>query len=145
MTLELHDNKQWLCFLIEDETYAHPVNKIREVHAYMAAVPVPGAPSYIDGVLNIRGEIVTIVSSRKLLGIDETDQHRHIVIIESKKGLVGISVDEVVKITLLDLQNLVPVEQKNTLSPIYATLKHKQQLIILADFERCFNQMENYE
>ena len=145
MTLELHDNKQWLCFLNEDETYAHAVSKVREVHDYLTPVPVPGSPSYVEGVLNVRGEIVTIVCSRKLLGIDEADEHRHIIIIESDNGLVGITVDEVVKITLLDLQHMVPVEQKNTLSPIYATVKHKQQLIILADFERCFNQMENYE
>jgi purine-binding chemotaxis protein CheW len=74
-----------------------------------------------------------------------SDGARHILILESDNGLVGISVDEVVKITLLDLQDMAHVDQKNTLSPIHATVKHKQQLIILADFERCFNQLENYE
>ncbi len=145
MTLQLQDNKQWLSFSIEDETYANAVDKVREVHDYMAPVPVPGSPSYVDGVLNIRGEIVTIVCSRKLLGIADSHDARHIIILESDNGLVGISVDEVIRITLLDLQNMVHVGQKNTLSPIYATVKHKQQLIILADFERCFNQLENYE
>lgn len=145
MTLQLQDNKQWLCFAIEDETYAHAVDKVREVHDYIAPVPVPGSPSYVDGVLNIRGEIVTIVCSRKLLGIADSYDARHIIILESDNGLVGISVDEVIRITLLDLQNMVHVEQKNALSPIYATVKHKQQLIILANFERCFNQLEDYE
>ncbi len=145
MTLQLQDNKQWLCFSIEDETYAHVVDKVREVHDYLEPVPVPGSPYYVEGVLNIRGEIATVVCSRKLLGITDTYDARHIIIVESENGLVGISVDEVIKITLLDLQDMVHVDQKNTLSPIYATVKHKQQLIILADFERCFNQLENYE
>ena len=138
--------EQWLCFQIEDETYAHPVSQVREILDYLTPVPVPGAQFCVEGVLNIRGEIVTIVSSKHLLGLDDASRHsEHIIVLETGVGLVGISVDEVEKINLLNYDDMVPAERNHALSPVKGTLNHHQQLLILTDFERCLNELEEYE
>jgi len=138
--------EQWLCFQIEDETYAHPVSQVREILDYLTPVPVPGAQFCVEGVLNIRGEIVTIVSSKHLLGLDDASRHsEHIIVLETSVGLVGISVDEVEKINLLNYDDMVPAERNHALSPVKGTLNHHQQLLILTDFERCLNELEEYE
>ncbi|MCX4190874.1 chemotaxis protein CheW [Methylophaga sp. OBS1] len=145
MSEQLHD-QQWLCFRIEDETYAHPVNQVREILDYLSPVPVPGAQSCVEGVLNVRGEIVTIVSSKQLLGLDEAvNDSEHIIVLETTSGLVGVTVDEVKKISVLADADMMPVERNQNSSPVKGTINHDDQLLILTDFERCINELEHYE
>jgi purine-binding chemotaxis protein CheW len=145
MSEQLHD-QQWLCFRIEDETYAHPVNQVREILDYLSPVPVPGAQSCVEGVLNVRGEIVTIVSSKQLLGLDEAvNDSEHIIVLETTSGLVGVTVDEVKKISVLANEDMMPVERNQNSSPVKGTINHDDQLLILTDFERCINELEHYE
>jgi purine-binding chemotaxis protein CheW len=145
MSEQLH-KEQWLCFQIEEETYAHPVNQVREILDYLAPVPVPGSQSCVEGVLNVRGEIVTIVSSKHLLGLNQASRDsEHIIVLETSAGLVGITVDEVEKISLLANDDMMPVDRNHTTSPVKGTINHDDQLLILTDFERCINELENYE
>jgi purine-binding chemotaxis protein CheW len=138
--------QQWLCFQIEEETYAHPVSQVREILDYLTPVPVPGAQHCVEGVLNIRGEIVTVVSGKHLLGLEQENRDtEHIIVLETSAGLVGISVDQVDKINMLNDEEMVPSERSNASSPVKGTLNHQQQLLILTDFERCINQVEEYE
>lgn len=138
--------QQWLCFQIEDETYAHPVSLVREILDYQAPVPVPGAHSCVEGVLNIRGDIVTIVSAKQLLGLTQvTRDSEHIIVIETRSGLLGISVDEVEKISLLNHEEMMPTDRNSAHSPVKATVNHNDKLLILTDFEHCINELENYE
>lgn len=136
--------EQWLCFQIAGEIYAVPVNQVKAIISYIEPAPVPGSMSYIEGVLNVRGNIVTILSSRQLLGIKQA-QSDHIVILETVAGLVGITVDQVNKIKRLNHEDMVPTEDNADYSPIKATIYHQQQLLILTDFDRCVKQLENYE
>lgn len=138
--------EQWLCFQIENEIYAHPVSQVREILDYLAPVPVPGAMACVEGVLNVRGEIVTVVSSRYLLGLEQgTQVSEHIIVLETGSGLVGVTVDEVEKISLLNNDDMVPTDKSHAQSPVRGTLHHDQQLLILTDFDRCINELEDYE
>lgn len=145
MSEQLH-SEQWLCFQIEDETYAHPVSQVREILDYLSPVPVPGAQDFVEGVLNVRGEIVTIVSCKQLLGLAQiTRDSEHIIVLETSAGLIGISVDEVKNIRLLNDDDIVPVDKSSAMSPVKGTINHNQQLLILTDFERCINELDDYE
>jgi len=137
--------EQWLCFQVENEMYAHPAHQVREILSYVDPVPVPGSLACIEGVLNIRGEIVTIASCRHLLGMTRNVSSEHIIIVETVAGLLGITVDEVNKIRLLNHKDMVPTEQRADCSPIKATINDQQQLLILTDFDHCVKELENYE
>jgi purine-binding chemotaxis protein CheW len=140
------NNQQWLCFQIEDETYAQPVRKVREILDFLAPVPVPGAAGCVEGVLNIRGDIVTIVSARRLLGLDEVESDaEHIIVLETDSGLIGLCVDEVEKISLFNEQEMVANDKSSADSPVRGTVHHNGKLLILTDFERCINELDNYE
>lgn len=138
--------KEWLCFQMAGETYAHQVSKIREIMHYDLPVPVPGTSSDIKGVLNIRGEVVTIVSFPLLIGMDETTSHtQHIIVIEADTGLLGVSVDNVDRIRLFDEQHIESVTTQRAGNPIKGTINHEDQLIILVDFELYMTTMDNHE
>ena len=126
--------EQWLCFQVENEMYAPPAHQVREILSYIKPVPVPGSLACIEGVLNIRGEIVTIASCRHLLGMTRDVASEHIII-----------VDEVDKIKLLNKEEMEPTQASSDYSPVKATINDQQQLLILTDFDRCVKELENYE
>jgi purine-binding chemotaxis protein CheW len=137
--------EQWLCFQLGAETYAQQVRQVREILDYTSPVPVPGAESYVEGVLNIRGEIVTIVSGHQMLGQQESQASVHIIVLETGNGLIGMSVGEVNTIAQLKPEQIMPVDSRQTGSPVWATIEHDEQLLILTDFARSLTELDSYE
>lgn len=93
-------NNQWISFSIGGEMYTHPIEAIKYIIAYSAPVPVPGAPEYIEGILNIRGTIVSILSARLLFNLSpqaENDDAK-VIVLEKENLMIGISVDSVEEI-----------------------------------------------
>lgn len=145
MSEQLH-TEQWLCFQLGSETYAQQVGQIREILDYANPVPIPGSEHYVEGVLNVRGEIVTIVSAQSLLELGVEDELcAHIMVLETDNGLVGISVGEVKQISVLTPEKMMPIETRQPGSPVWGTIEHLQQLLILTDFERSINELDSYE
>ena len=94
---------QWVTFHLEDETYGINVMQVQEVLRYTEIAPVPGAPAYVLGIINLRGNVVTVIDTRArfgLVGNDVTDNSR-IVIIEADKQVIGILVDSVAEVVYL--------------------------------------------
>lgn len=136
--------QQWICFEIAKETYAHRVADVQEILSYQQAVPVPGSPDIVEGVLNIRGEIVTVVSSTRLMGLaNNVAAPEHIIVLLTDAGSVGVIVDKVDQIRVLDRNNMDSLENSDDSSPIKGTINHKDQLLILTDFNRCIRAREN--
>ena len=94
---------QWVTFRLENETYGINVMQVQEVLRYSEIAPVPGAPPYVLGIINLRGNVVTVIDTRLRFGLptaDTTDQTR-IVIIEAEGQVVGILVDAVAEVVYL--------------------------------------------
>ncbi|MGA4815113.1 chemotaxis protein CheW [Pseudomonas aeruginosa] len=71
-----------------------------EVLRYTEIAPVPGAPSYVLGIINLRGNVVTVIDTRQRFGLDPApvSDNTRIVIIEADKQVVGILVDSVAEV-----------------------------------------------
>jgi purine-binding chemotaxis protein CheW len=85
---------QWISFQLTAETYAHSVARVREIIPYAEPTPVPGAPSSVAGILNIRGNVVPIISGRRLFGLNEPEQYTEqgrVIILELGSELTGIT------------------------------------------------------
>ena len=65
-----HEVTPILVFYLADEVYAVRVDEVREIHNEYLVTPVPCTPDYIKGVLNIRGEIISVMDVKRLLRID---------------------------------------------------------------------------
>ena len=85
---------QWVTFRLDNETYGINVMQVQEVLRYTEIAPVPGAPSYVLGIINLRGNVVTVIDTRQRFGLDSSDvtDNTRIVIIEADKQVVGILV-----------------------------------------------------
>ncbi len=96
---------QWVTFQLEEETYGINVMQVREVLRYTEIAPVPGAPDYVLGIINLRGNVVTVIDTRSRFGLMEgevTDNTR-IIVIESERQVIGILVDSVAEVVYLAL------------------------------------------
>ncbi len=97
---EADDQKPWLTFLIDNETYAIEALDTQEVLQQTIVTPVPGAPSDILGVINVRGTIVTVLDARTMLGLPrkEVTSQTRIILIEANNDRQGLLVDGVAEI-----------------------------------------------
>lgn len=94
---------RWVTFRLGDETYGINVMQVQEVLRMTEIAPVPGAPHYVLGIINLRGNVVTVLDTRARFGLEarETDDATRIVIIETDGHIVGILVDSVAEVVNL--------------------------------------------
>ncbi len=95
---------QLVTFRLKDESYGINVMKVQEVLRVTEIAPVPGAPPFVLGIINLRGNVVTVIDTRSRFGLPsaELDDSSRIVIIESEKQVVGILVDAVAEVVELN-------------------------------------------
>ena len=138
---------QWVTFRLSDETYGINVMQVQEVLRVSEIAPVPGAPHYVLGIINLRGNVVTVVDTRIRLGLptsEMTDSTR-IVIIEGEKHVVGILVDcvaEVVDLTASEMESAPNVGNEESARYIQGVASRGDELLILVDLNKLLTDEE---
>lgn len=100
----VHDDElkeEWIQFLLKEQPYALNVSEVQEILVATDLTPVPGAPYYVLGVINVRGSIVTVIDGRRRLGIspsDDTEAQRWTIVLDVEGEDVGILVDDVIEV-----------------------------------------------
>ncbi len=84
--------------------------KIQEINKVMQMTKVPQAPSYVLGILNLRGQIVTIIDLGKKLGLGESDTSNapRNIIVNSSGGHVGLLVESISDVITADMSKTEP-------------------------------------
>ena len=138
---------QWVTFRLEGETYGINVMQVQEVLRYTEIAPVPGAPSYVLGIINLRGNVVTVIDTRNRFGLppaDITDQTR-IVIIEAEGHVVGILVDAVAEVVYLrqsEIENAPNVGNEESAKFIQGVCNKNDELLILVELDKMMSDQE---
>lgn len=132
---------QWISFEAGLETYVHSVGKAKEIIPYIAPVPVPEPPCFAESILNVRENVVTALSSRSLLGLDQdgSSEEGRIMILEVSGKLFGLSVDSIGDIITFQSDQAEWGGQVGQYPLIKGTFHQCGQLYILADFSICFD------
>lgn len=132
---------QLVNFLIDDEEYGVEVLKVREIIRMTDVTRVPNAPIFVDGVFNLRGKVIPIISLRKRLSLPviDNDNRTRIIVLDIGNMLTGILVDsvtEVIRITENDIQP-APVAVTCTIdADLFAGLVNRDnRIIILLNFD----------
>ncbi len=84
-----------LTFYLEEEPYGIDVRNIVEIVEKLEPVKVPLSPTYVEGIANLRGEIVPIVNLKKRFGAKKSGGQSIVVIILHKGEKVGIMIDRI--------------------------------------------------
>jgi purine-binding chemotaxis protein CheW len=138
---------QWVTFRLDNETYGINVMQVQEVLRYTEIAPVPGAPPYVLGIINLRGNVVTVIDTRLRFGLSqtETNDQTRIVIIETENQVVGILVDAVAEVVYLrqsEIETTPNVGNEETAKFIQGVCHKNKELLILVDLEKMMSDEE---
>ena len=126
MSMERYDDDrttlmQLVTFRLGREHYGIPVEKVKEIIRPMEACPIPGMAGPVEGVINLRGEIIPVLRIHLVLGSRESEadggRKQRVIILESDEGRFGIVVDEVRDVVKIEKEEIksspgVGAEQK---------------------------------
>jgi len=138
---------QCVTFRLDNEIYGINVMQVQEVLRVTEIAPVPGAPHYVLGIINLRGNVVTVIDTRERLGLEakEVDESTRIVIIEADKMVVGILVDavaEVVDLRTSEIESAPSVGNDESSKYIQGVASREGELLILVDLNKLLNDEE---
>jgi purine-binding chemotaxis protein CheW len=87
---------------IDDERYALPIRDVIEVARLSELTPVPGAPSAVLGVHNLRGQLVPVIDLGAVVGMARSDARSAVVIVDDASDLAGLAVDALLDVAAVD-------------------------------------------
>ena len=100
-----------MTFALDTETYALPVRPIQEVLRVASITRVPHAPEPIRGVTQLRGRVIPVIDLRQRLGLPTSEalgRSSRILVVSSKRRLLGLLVDRVFQVEHIDLNRVQP-------------------------------------
>ncbi len=135
-----HEGK-YLTFVLCGEEYGIEILRVREIIGIMNITPVPQTPSYMKGVINLRGKVIPVVDLRLKFGFHETDHTKEtcIIVVEVNNKLTGVLVDTVSEVLDVRGKDLEPAphlgEGINT-EIFLGMAKIKNKVKILLDIDK---------
>jgi purine-binding chemotaxis protein CheW len=142
-----HEPLQWVTFKLGNETYGINVMQVQEVLRVSEIAPVPGAPDYVIGIINLRGNVVTVVDTRRRFGLPPKapDAASRIVIVEAAGQVIGILVDsvaEVVELRASEIEVAPNAGNEDSARYIQGVTSRDGKLLILVDLNKFLSEEE---
>jgi purine-binding chemotaxis protein CheW len=140
-------SREVLVFVLGNEDYGVDILKVQEIRGYDKVRPIPSAPDYLKGVINLRGTIVPVIDMRVKFGLAEAryDALTVVIILRVASRTIGIVVDGV-----SDVMALAPSEVKPA-PPLGAIVDHvflaglatrDERMVLLLDIEKFLSSSE---
>jgi len=138
---------QWVTFRLDGETYGINVMQVQEVLRYTEIAPVPGAPAYVLGIINLRGNVVTVIDTRHRFNLHsgEVTDNTRIVIIETERHVIGILVDSVAEVVYLrqsEIEMAPNVGNEESARFIQGVCHKNDELLILIELNKLLSSEE---
>ena len=132
---------RWATFRLSGELYGVNVMQVREVLRHSEITPVPGTVHHVLGIINLRGNVVTVIDARRLFRIElsEVTDRSRIVIAESCEQVIGIlvdAVDEVVDVDVSEIDRPPNVGNAEVQRCFSGVCKRKDDLLIMIDIDQ---------
>jgi len=107
---EAPSSREYVTFLLGEEHYGVDINRVLEFIGFRPLTRIPNVPSFVKGVLNLRGTVVPVVDLREKMGLEQVECHKFTVIIILEVGgrTMGAIVDSVHDVVPLDDSDIQP-------------------------------------
>jgi purine-binding chemotaxis protein CheW len=135
------DERQLVVFDLAGENYGVDINAVREIIRIQQVTHVPDAPEYVEGVMNLRGNVIPVIDLRRRLGLranDATAESRVVVVDIAGHG-IGVIVDAVREVLRIPTASIEPASAViSTEDSFYleGIAKLDNRLLILLDIDR---------
>lgn len=132
---------QIVVFKLGDEHFAVETDRVQSINDIMSITKVPKAPSYIKGLINLRGSIKSLVDLNLLLDVNHGNEQNSIIILTVEDEEIGISVDEVEEVLDIDEKNIQKLDNDNDKAQPYikGILNYEDKLLTIIDIDKLLN------
>ncbi|MBI5639097.1 MAG: chemotaxis protein CheW [Nitrospirae bacterium] len=140
------DILQLVTFTLGNEEYAIDILKVQEINRMVDITAVPNSPHYVEGVINLRGKVIPVISLRKRFGFDAraADSQSRIMVVDVgvTVGIIVDAVSEVLRLSADTVEPPPPMTSSVGSEFIKGVGKLKDRLLILLDIDRLLGHEE---
>lgn len=146
MANEKTSERQLVIFRLAREEYGLSINQVKEINRLTTITKLPQAPSFVEGIINLRGTVIPVIDLRKRFSLPQEayGEDSRIIIVETKGQTVGIIVDAVTEVLRLSEEDITPPPPAFILDARYirGVGKVGERLIILLDIDEILTAQE---
>ena len=104
------ESLQLVTFRLGDEEFGIDIKMVQEINRMISITKMPGTPAHVEGVVNLRGKVIPVVSLRKKLGFQEIERDKatRIMVVEIEGKILGFIVDSVSEVLRIDDATIEP-------------------------------------
>ena len=137
---------QLVTFRLANEEYGLPITKVREINRLVPVTKLPQTPSFMEGIINLRGIIIPVIDLRKRfeMSIADHDDDTRIIIVDISGQIVGVTVDAVIEVVRLNTADIEPTPATVVVDSQYieGVGKIDDRLIILLNIDKVLTNEE---
>ena len=130
---------QLVVFRIAKSEYALPVGNVGEILRMVAIAPVPEAPEWLPGVINLRGKVIPVIDLRTRLGLaaKPVGLNTPIIVAEHEGQMVGLVADSVTELLTVGNDSIEPPDERvGASNTVKSVARAAERLILIFDLER---------
>ncbi|MDH8679110.1 chemotaxis protein CheW [Fusibacter bizertensis] len=139
-------DKQYIIFKLNEEKFAASINHIASITEYASITPLPNGPAYIDGLLNLRGDIIPVVNLKKRFKMAEQKMNEKRILIARKGDIqIGFLVDDASQSMTVEESLIMPppkIAIKRDNAYISEVCVYNNELIIVIDLDNVLSDEE---
>ncbi len=133
-------DKQFVVFAIDKEEFAIDINRVNIIERPLEIFKIPNTPDFIEGVINLRGKVLPLLSLRKRFNLKEKewDDNTRFIIVNVNSSAIGFIVDQVNRILSIDEESIEAIPQAlDSLQKkfVSATAKVSDRIIMILDVD----------
>ncbi|KIO66956.1 hypothetical protein B4064_2004 [Caldibacillus thermoamylovorans] len=141
-TVTLPEEMMLVEFYLGKELFGIPVKNVNEIIMPTQVTPVPRSKPYIEGITDIRGEVLPVIDLAMFLSIpvqENSEQDRFIVTgISEQRAIFHVSsVEQILSVTKIEKPN----DLSNRNQFVSGVIRNQEQIILLLDFEKMFSEI----
>lgn len=134
-------NMQIIIFKLRDQYYAISTENVEEISKNISITKVPNAPTWVEGLVNLRGNVVTLINLCKLLQQEDSSCYNNIIIIQNEEEKVAIIVEDVVEVVDIEEEDIQKIGEEAA-DGIIGIIRMKDEIVNIIDINTLISKNE---
>ncbi len=132
---------QIIIFTLSDKYYAISTENVEEISRNINITKVPNAPNWVEGLVNLRGNVVTLINLCKLLQQEESICYNNIIIVQNQEEKVAILVKDVIEVANIEEEDIQRVSEESV-DGVIGIVRLKDNIINIIDINMLISKNE---
>ena len=132
---------QIIIFTLSDKYYAISTENVEEISRNINITKVPNAPNWVEGLVNLRGNVVTLINLCKLLQQEESICYNNIIIVQNQEEKVAVLVKDVIEVANIEEEDMQRVSEESV-DGVIGIVRLKDNIINIIDINMLISKNE---